>query len=85
MQTEINSALQIAFSRHVLHATPSSNRSPFSSPPVNTDKIGSAIISELPYRQGNKICEGRAPKRRLSFSSDHKVQDLTGVRRLEMK
>ena len=86
MQTEINSALQIAFNRHLLQAiTPPSDRSTFSSPPVNTDKMNSVIISELPYRQSKNSREGRAPKRRLSFSSDRAVPDLAGVRRLEMK
>jgi hypothetical protein len=86
IQTEINSALQIAFSRHLLQATPPSSHSPFSSPPVNANEMGIAIISELPNRQqGRNHREGRAPKRRLSFSSDRTVQDFTGVRRLEMK
>lgn len=85
MQTEINSALQIAFSRHLRQITAPPNRSSFSSPPANPDKMSSAMISELPYKHSMNFREGKAHKRRLSFSSDQTVQESTGIRRLEMK
>lgn len=85
MQTEINSALQIAFSRHLRQATPPPNRSSLSSPPANPDKMSSTMISELPYEQSMNFREGRAHKRRSSFSIDQTVQESTGIRRLEMK
>ena len=83
MQTEINSALQVAFSRHLLLAVPPPYSSPFSTPSADNDAVRRAVISESPYKQGKNYREGKAPKRRLSSSNLLTAPDLLGVRKLE--